>query len=91
MKDLYRELCEAIAEAPTIPPCMISDPEAWFANQAQSASRETQNAKRLCKTCPVQNECLAYALANAELQGIWGGLTPRERTKLRMKNRQVKD
>jgi WhiB family transcriptional regulator, redox-sensing transcriptional regulator len=84
---LYQELGKAIENAPSIPPCMVSDPEAWFANQAQSASRETQNAKRLCGTCPVQAECLAYALANPELQGIWGGATPRERTRLRMKQR----
>ena len=80
---LYEELGKAIEQAPSIPPCMISDPEAWFATQERSASRETQNAKRLCQACPVQKECLAYAVANPELQGIWGGFTPRERVKLR--------
>ena len=84
---LYEKLGEAIAEAPSIPPCMISDPEAWFPNQAQSASREIKNAKALCRTCPVQRECLTYALANPDLQGIWGGLTPKERLQLRRKQR----
>ena len=84
---LYEKLGEAIAEAPSIPPCMISDPEAWFPNQAQSASREIKNAKALCRTCPVQRECLTYAVANPDLQGIWGGLTPKERVQLRRKQR----
>lgn len=84
---LYEQLGKAINEAPSIPPCMISDPEAWFPNQAQSASREIRNAKKLCESCPVQRECLAYAVANPELLGIWGGLTPKERLGLRRKQR----
>ena len=84
---LYEALGNAIAEAPSIPPCMISDPEAWFPNQAQSASREIRNAKALCGICPVRMQCLQYAVANPELQGIWGGLTPKERLKLRNKSR----
>ena len=85
---LYEALGKAIENAPSIPPCMVSDPEAWFPHQAQSASKELRNAKKLCTTCPVQKECLTYALAHPDLQGIWGGLTPRERTRLRMKNRE---
>lgn len=84
---LYEALGKAIAEAPSIPPCMISDPEAWFPNQAQSASREIRNAKALCRTCPVQMQCLEYAVANPDLQGIWGGLAPKERIKLRKKRK----
>ena len=80
---LYENLGKAIAKAPTIPPCMISDPEAWFVQTAMGRSREVQNVKKLCQECPVQKECLTYALANPDLHGIWGGLTPKERLKLR--------
>lgn len=38
-------------------------------------------AKELCGECPVQVECLEYALA-ADERGIWGGLTYEERLKL---------
>jgi len=37
--------------------------------------------KEFCARCPVREECLDWALAHEE-QGIWGGLTERERTKL---------
>ena len=80
---LYEQLGKAIAKAPSIPPCMVSDPEAWFVTTTQGRSREVVNVKKLCESCPVQRECLAYAVANPELQGIWGGLTSKERLKLR--------
>ena len=38
-----------------------------------------EEAKRVCLTCSVQQECLEYALATREPYGIWGGLTEIER------------
>jgi WhiB family redox-sensing transcriptional regulator len=49
----------------------------------------TEPAKQLCRTCPVQSECRAYAVDNrtvatgSELAGIWGGTSARERRRLR--------
>ena len=43
----------------------------------------TREAKRVCLTCDVRNECLEYALQNDERFGIWGGLSERERRKLK--------
>lgn len=40
-------------------------------------------AKRNCNGCPVTNACLTYALADPELEGIWGGTTKNERNRLR--------
>lgn len=39
-------------------------------------------ARPICQRCPVQAECLAYAMNNAEREGMWGGLTPTERVAL---------
>lgn len=36
-------------------------------------------AKSLCTGCPVQAECLAYALDQRVEHGVWGGMTERER------------
>ena len=36
-----------------------------------------------CADCPVHEECLAYALAQPDLVGVWGGTTERERRKIR--------
>lgn len=40
-------------------------------------------AKRVCQTCPVTAECLEYAMANGERFGVWGGLSERERRRLK--------
>ena len=42
----------------------------------------TRDAKQVCRGCDVREECLAYALANDEKFGIWGGLSERERRRL---------
>lgn len=55
--------------------CAQTDPEAFFPEKGGSVS----GAKRVCASCPVRDECLAYALRNNVRHGIWGGLTPRER------------
>ena len=30
---------------------------------------------KICNSCPVQEECLSFAVVNGERQGMWGGLT----------------
>ena len=52
---------------------------------AERHARE-QEAKAICATCVVRDECLAYALATRESYGIWGGLTELER-KARLQGR----
>lgn len=59
--------------------CAQTDPEAFFPEKGGS----TREAKRICEGCEVRSECLEYALANDERFGIWGGLSERERRKLR--------
>ena len=59
--------------------CAQTDPEAFFPEKGGS----TRDAKKICSSCEVRSECLDYALANDERFGIWGGLSERERRKLR--------
>ena len=40
-------------------------------------------ARAVCATCPVQEECLDYALVNNERFGTWGGRSVKERIALR--------
>ena len=42
----------------------------------------TNAAKAICRECPVQTQCLTYALDASEEFGVWGGLTGRERRAL---------
>lgn len=39
-------------------------------------------AKAICHTCPVQADCLVFAIDNKENDGIWGGATTHERDRL---------
>jgi WhiB family redox-sensing transcriptional regulator len=39
-------------------------------------------AKAICALCPVREPCLEYAVTAREKDGIWGGLTARERRRL---------
>jgi WhiB family redox-sensing transcriptional regulator len=59
--------------------CAQTDPEAFFPEKGGS----TREAKKVCGSCEVRSECLDYALAHDERFGIWGGLSERERRKLK--------
>jgi WhiB family transcriptional regulator, redox-sensing transcriptional regulator len=59
--------------------CAQTDPEAFFPEKGGS----TREAKRICLGCEVKDACLEYALANDERFGIWGGLSERERRRLK--------
>jgi WhiB family redox-sensing transcriptional regulator len=60
--------------------CSQQDPEAFFPEKGGSP----QIAKQVCLSfCDVRDECLAYALSNDERFGVWGGLTERERRKMK--------
>jgi len=59
--------------------CAQTDPEAFFPEKGGS----TRDAKKICVSCEVRAECLEYALENDERFGIWGGLSERERRKLK--------
>ena len=59
--------------------CAETDPDAFFPETGGSA----EEAKRICRSCKVRAECLAYALERGEGFGIWGGLTTQERRELR--------
>ena len=59
--------------------CAQTDPEAFFPEKGGS----TRDAKKICTSCEVRTMCLEYALENDERFGIWGGLSERERRKLK--------
>jgi WhiB family redox-sensing transcriptional regulator len=59
--------------------CLNADPDVFFPEKGGS----TREAKRICSECPVRDECLEYALEEDERFGIWGGMSERERRKLK--------
>jgi len=54
--------------------CAQTDPEAFFPEKGES----TEQAKKVCAVCKVQENCRAYALSNDEKFGVWGGLSESE-------------
>lgn len=59
--------------------CLGVDPDLFFPERGAS----TREAKEVCRGCVVRFECLEYALVNAEKFGIWGGMSERERRRIR--------
>ena len=62
--------------------CAQTDPEAFFPENGGS----TIEAKRVCLSCEVRAECLEYDVAHDERFGIWGGLSERERRRLKRRS-----
>ena len=60
--------------------CAEHEADLWFVERGQS----TADAKQVCSSCLVRDECLAYAIEHGERHGIWGGLSWRERNRLRL-------
>lgn len=61
--------------------CAQVGPDLWFSEKG--SNQFTSNVKAVCAGCPVRSQCLEYAIANGETDGVWGGLTVKERRKLR--------
>lgn len=74
--------------------CRGMDPAIWHPTaldtRASSVRRQHPEridaicapAKAICRRCPVVADCLAYAIDNAENDGVWGGMDPQERQRL---------
>jgi hypothetical protein len=60
-----------------------ADPDVFFPGKSDSG----EAAKQVCAGCPVTGECLEFALATMPAadrdHGVYGGLTPAERARLR--------
>ena len=59
--------------------CLGVDPDLFFPERGAS----TREAKEVCRACVVREECLEYAIVNGEKFGIWGGMSERERRRVR--------
>lgn len=59
--------------------CATADPDAWFPEKGGS----TRDAKKICSRCSVRLRCLEESLLRDERFGIWGGLSERDRRRVR--------
>lgn len=64
--------------------CLHGDPDLFFPiSMTGPAVDQIDEAKRICRTCPVRKPCLAWALSMRDVAGIWGGTTEAERHAIR--------
>jgi WhiB family redox-sensing transcriptional regulator len=64
--------------------CREADSEIFFHPEHERGNmkhRREEYAKAACRSCPVLELCRQHALTVHEPYGIWGGMTPRERSR----------
>ena len=58
-------------------------------SELEKQGREAR-AKAICKTCPVLEPCLEFAMETNQKYGIWGGLTAKERASLKRRRARAR-
>jgi len=53
--------------------CAQIDPEIFFPDNNFEIRRDIQQAVKVCKRCPLLNQCAEYAESQTQIYGIWGG------------------
>ncbi|AJT64480.3 Transcriptional regulator WhiB1 [Streptomyces lydicus] len=60
--------------------CREEDPELFFPiGNTGPALLQIEEAKAVCRRCPVMEQCLQWALESGQDSGVWGGLSEDER------------
>jgi WhiB family transcriptional regulator, redox-sensing transcriptional regulator len=68
--------------------CFGMDTEIFFpSGDGELAEQNSQLAKNTCRTCGVRHECLEFAIATLQKDGIWGGQNEDDRRRLKRSRR----
>ena len=62
--------------------CKEADPELFFLEDNLRSVKKRKKEKaaiKVCRACPVIQQCLTHSLAVPEFYGVWGGITADER------------
>lgn len=65
--------------------CLGLEPEIFY----PITDEEAEVARSICAACEVQADCLEYALARREKDGVWGGATERDRRRIIRQRRRA--
>jgi Transcription factor WhiB. len=87
-RELHEELGKRITRLGNQVGCMNA-PEEWFTTSKSFNITDSYDnlamVREICNECPVKNLCLEYAIEQQEDFGVFGGMTPGERRRLRRK------
>ena len=62
--------------------CRDKDPDIFFPlGSGAGASLDMAMARAVCSHCPVVQTCLDWAIDTDQLEGVWGGMSLRERNR----------
>ena len=60
--------------------CLTEDPELFFpVGNTGPALQQIEDAKKICQSCTVKDQCLNWALDAGQDHGVWGGMSEDER------------
>lgn len=60
--------------------CLTEDPELFFpVGNTGPALQQIEDAKKICQSCAVKDQCLNWALDAGQDHGVWGGTSEDER------------
>lgn len=71
--------------------CRDEDPELFFPiGTTGPAEFQTDQAKAVCRRCPVVEDCLSWAMETGQDSGVWGGLSEDERRALKRRGARLR-
>jgi WhiB family redox-sensing transcriptional regulator len=71
--------------------CRDEDPELFFPiGNTGPALLQIEEAKQVCRRCPVTEACLRWALGSGQDAGVWGAMSEDERRALKRRNARAR-
>lgn len=71
--------------------CLTEDPELFFPiGNTGPALVQIEEAKAICRQCPVIDTCLKWAMETSQDAGVWGGMSEDERRSLKRRNARAR-
>ncbi|MFC6081611.1 WhiB family transcriptional regulator [Sphaerisporangium aureirubrum] len=71
--------------------CRDVDPELFFPiGNTGPALMQIEEAKQVCRSCPVVESCLKWAIESGQDAGVWGGLSEDERRALKRRTARTR-
>ncbi len=81
MRDVSKSFMEPVIGKQAA--CQDAEPELFFPNYSEGGEFAEAMAKKICRSCPIINSCLEFALHTEDKWAILGGMRPDEREAIR--------